>query len=92
MQFEYGGDGLEPASMEGAKWPVEFERVLNYVKVKTQYSTALSLSLIVTLQAVNQHKDEPALSPAQLCELSDDISKDDDVIKKCSPQFIRALW
>ena len=34
MQFEYGGDGLEPASMEGTEWPVEFERVLNYVKVK----------------------------------------------------------
>ena len=25
MQFEYGGDGLEPASMEGTEWPVEME-------------------------------------------------------------------
>ena len=35
MQFEYGGDGLEPASMEGTPWPVEFDRVLNCVKVKS---------------------------------------------------------
>ena len=38
MQFEYGGDGLEPASMEGAEWPVEFERILNSVKVTTHCS------------------------------------------------------
>ena len=52
----------------------------------------LSHSLTVMLQAVNQHKEECALSPAQLYELGDEISKDDDVIKKCSPQFITALW
>ena len=89
MQFEYGGDGLEPASMEGPKWPVEFERVLNYVKVKTLLSNA---GFIVVLQATNQHPDEPALSPTHLHELADDITKHDDVVSKCSPQFISALW
>ena len=43
MQFEYGGDGLEPASMEGTQWPVEFERVLNCVKVKSDLRGILSL-------------------------------------------------
>ena len=43
MQFEYGGDGLEPASMEGSTWPVEFERVLNCVKVKSDVRGILSL-------------------------------------------------
>lgn len=44
MQFEYGGDGLEPASMEGAEWPVEFGRILNSVKVLIMLSNTTSLS------------------------------------------------
>ena len=45
----------------------------------------------MTLQAVNPHQDEPALSPTQLRELGEDIDKDDNVTKKCSRQFIAAL-
>ena len=88
MQFEYGGDGLEPASMEGPKWPVEFERILNCVKAKNDHENH---SLIAILQATNPHKDEPALSPTQLQELGETIDKDDYVTKKCSRQFMTAL-
>ena len=33
VQFTYGGDGLDPAAMEGQDIPVEFPRVLQHVKV-----------------------------------------------------------
>ena len=32
VQFEYGGDGLDPMMMEGKDKPVDFARVLNLVK------------------------------------------------------------
>lgn len=33
VQFMYGGDGLDPAAMEGKDKPVEFERVMEHIKV-----------------------------------------------------------
>ncbi len=33
VQFKYGGDGLDPAAMEGKDKPVEFQRVMEHVKV-----------------------------------------------------------
>ena len=33
VQFKYGGDGLDPAAMEGKDKPVEFPRVLQHIKV-----------------------------------------------------------
>ena len=33
VQFKYGGDGLDPAAMEGKDKPVEFSRVLQHIKV-----------------------------------------------------------
>ena len=35
VQFKYGGDGLDPAAMEGKDKPVEFERVMEHIKVST---------------------------------------------------------
>ena len=32
IQFQYGGDGLDPMMMEGKDKPVEFKRVLEHVK------------------------------------------------------------
>lgn len=34
VQFKYGGDGLDPAAMEGKDKPVEFPRVLQHIKAK----------------------------------------------------------
>ncbi len=34
VQFKYGGDGLDPAAMEGKDKPVEFQRVMEHVKVR----------------------------------------------------------
>lgn len=33
VQFKYGGDGLDPAVMEGKDKPVDFSRVMQHVKV-----------------------------------------------------------
>ncbi len=33
VQFIYGGDGLDPAVMEGKDKPVDFSRVMQHVKV-----------------------------------------------------------
>lgn len=34
VQFMYGGDGLDPAAMEGKDRPVEFSRVMQHIKVR----------------------------------------------------------
>ncbi|XP_064391551.1 DNA-directed RNA polymerase III subunit RPC1-like isoform X2 [Halichondria panicea] len=34
VQFKYGGDGLDPAAMEGKDKPVEFQRVMEHVKAR----------------------------------------------------------
>ena len=36
VQFIYGGDGLDPACMEGKDKPVDFQRVLEHIKVIIQ--------------------------------------------------------
>lgn len=33
IQFIYGGDGLDPAAMEGKDEPLEFKRVLDNIRV-----------------------------------------------------------
>lgn len=33
VQFVYGGDSLDPASMEGKDRPVDFDRILAHVQV-----------------------------------------------------------
>ncbi|XP_077970587.1 DNA-directed RNA polymerase III subunit RPC1-like [Styela clava] len=48
IQFIYGGDGLDPTDMEGKDQPLDFNRVLEYVKTKhsDQNSSTLSSSLL----------------------------------------------
>lgn len=35
IQFIYGGDGLDPAAMEGKDEPLEFKRVLDNIRVSS---------------------------------------------------------
>ena len=37
VQFEYGGDGLDPMMMEGKDKPVDFYRVLEHIKAVSPY-------------------------------------------------------
>lgn len=38
IQFIYGGDGLDPAAMEGKDEPLEFKRVLDNIRVSYIWS------------------------------------------------------
>ena len=52
VQFKYGGDGLDPAAMEGKDKPVEFPRVLQHIKVGGSLcidSLGLSIELFLWL-------------------------------------------
>lgn len=57
VQFLYGGDGLDPAAMEGKDRPVDFKRVLDHIKAITSYEC----------------KDEEALSGEELLELGENM-------------------
>ena len=37
IQFEYGGDGLDPMMMEGKDKPVDFQRVFDHVRAISPY-------------------------------------------------------
>ena len=37
VQFEYGGDGLDPMMMEGKDKPVDFQRVFDHVRAISPY-------------------------------------------------------
>ena len=36
VQFVYGGDGLDPAAMEGKDKPVDFHRVMSHIQVREE--------------------------------------------------------
>lgn len=42
IQFIYGGDGLDPAAMEGKDEPLEFKRVLDNIRVRRASGLAWS--------------------------------------------------
>lgn len=48
MQFCYGGDGLDPMTLEGDIIPVEFERNLKHIKVCTRYNLHMRLKHFFT--------------------------------------------
>lgn len=49
VQFKYGGDGLDPAAMEGKDKPVEFLRVMEHIKVGNEKRHFLSSMLSIYL-------------------------------------------
>ncbi len=44
IQFQYGGDGLDPMMMEGKDKPVDFNRVLDHVQASHPYSSMILFS------------------------------------------------
>lgn len=45
IQFIYGGDGLDPAAMEGKDEPLEFKRVLDNIKVRFSIISGVGMFL-----------------------------------------------
>lgn len=51
IQFIYGGDGLDPAAMEGKDEPLEFKRVLDNIRVSI---TELFVGSVKRLQSLKE--------------------------------------
>lgn len=51
IQFIYGGDGLDPAAMEGKDEPLEFKRVLDSIRVSLnqEHHSEAILTLLMQL-------------------------------------------
>lgn len=47
IQFIYGGDGLDPAAMEGKDEPLEFKRVLDNIRVSWFFGLLASHSTLI---------------------------------------------
>ena len=53
VQFTYGGDGLDPAAMEGKDKPVDFPRVLHHIKVCSRIQGSTCIFLVSLADAVS---------------------------------------
>lgn len=53
IQFIYGGDGLDPAAMEGKDEPLEFKRVLDNIRVSQMWSGVLRLNISIPNSVVS---------------------------------------
>lgn len=54
IQFIYGGDGLDPAAMEGKDEPLEFKRVLDNIRVSQMWS---GVPTYQTLSSLGEEKE-----------------------------------
>ena len=45
IQFQYGGDGLDPMMMEGKDKPVDFQRVLEHIQAASPYAGIVNFIL-----------------------------------------------
>lgn len=60
IQFIYGGDGLDPAAMEGKDEPLEFKRVLDNIRVswfRSEHFTDLFGSLVCVTPGITFHSN-----------------------------------
>jgi hypothetical protein len=57
VQFEYGGDGLDPACLEGAAQPVDFERSWIHALVILNFSSILSKLTFIRPPALGNRVD-----------------------------------
>uniref|UniRef100_UPI001EAEDCF9 DNA-directed RNA polymerase III subunit RPC1-like n=1 Tax=Oncorhynchus gorbuscha TaxID=8017 RepID=UPI001EAEDCF9 len=60
IQFVYGGDGLDPAAMEGKDEPLEFNRVLDNIRSVHTCSEQPALSkneLVLTAESIMKRSD-----------------------------------
>ncbi|CAG0896236.1 unnamed protein product, partial [Darwinula stevensoni] len=62
VQFVYGGDGLDPACMEGKDKPVDFQRVFDHVRSKNSYIDENPLNCQSIKTALQEHLNSSRLS------------------------------
>uniref|UniRef100_A0A8C5QXP4 DNA-directed RNA polymerase subunit n=1 Tax=Leptobrachium leishanense TaxID=445787 RepID=A0A8C5QXP4_9ANUR len=90
IQFIYGGDGLDPAAMEGKDEPLEFKRVLENIKAVYPSSDEPSLSeneLVLTTESIMKKSEFLCCQDAYLQEIKAFVKKVSEQIKKTRDKY-----
>uniref|UniRef100_A0A8D0VY18 DNA-directed RNA polymerase subunit n=2 Tax=Sus scrofa TaxID=9823 RepID=A0A8D0VY18_PIG len=90
IQFIYGGDGLDPAAMEGKDEPLEFKRVLDNIKAvfPCQSEPALSKNeLLLTTESIMKKNEFLCCQDSFLQEIKKFIKGVSEKIKKTRDKY-----
>uniref|UniRef100_A0AAQ4S9A3 DNA-directed RNA polymerase subunit n=1 Tax=Gasterosteus aculeatus aculeatus TaxID=481459 RepID=A0AAQ4S9A3_GASAC len=90
IQFIYGGDGLDPADMEGKDEPLEFSRVLDNIRAIHVCSDEPALSqneLVLTADAITKRVDFLCCKDIFLEEMKKFIKSISEKIKKTRDKY-----
>ncbi|XP_031416675.1 DNA-directed RNA polymerase III subunit RPC1 isoform X2 [Clupea harengus] len=90
IQFIYGGDGLDPAAMEGKDEPLEFKRVLDNIRSVFTCPDEPALSrneLVLTAESIMKKTDFMCCRDTFLDEIKKFIKSVSDKIKKTRDKY-----
>ncbi|XP_011785079.1 PREDICTED: DNA-directed RNA polymerase III subunit RPC1 [Colobus angolensis palliatus] len=90
IQFIYGGDGLDPAAMEGKDEPLEFKRVLDNIKAVFPCPSEPALSkneLILTTESIMKKSEFLCCQDSFLQEIKKFIKGVSEKIKKTRDKY-----
>ncbi|KAJ0015651.1 hypothetical protein NQD34_013941 [Periophthalmus magnuspinnatus] len=90
IQFIYGGDGLDPADMEGKDEPLEFRRVLDNIRAVFSCHSEPALSqneLVLTADGVMKREDFLCCRDSFLEEIKKFIKSTSERIKKTRDKY-----
>uniref|UniRef100_A0AAY5E8B7 DNA-directed RNA polymerase subunit n=1 Tax=Electrophorus electricus TaxID=8005 RepID=A0AAY5E8B7_ELEEL len=90
IQFIYGGDGLDPAAMEGKDEPLEFKRVLDNIRSVYTCSDEPSLSkneLVLTADSIMMRTDFACCKDTFLQEIKKFVNSISEKIKKTRDKY-----
>ncbi|KAK2866790.1 hypothetical protein Q7C36_002846 [Tachysurus vachellii] len=90
IQFIYGGDGLDPAAMEGKDEPLEFKRVLDNIRAVYTCADEPALSkneLMLTAESIMKRNDFTCCRDTFLQEIKKFINSVSEKIKKTRDKY-----
>ncbi|KAJ8365732.1 hypothetical protein SKAU_G00145630 [Synaphobranchus kaupii] len=90
IQFIYGGDGLDPAAMEGKDEPLEFKRVLDNIRSVYTCPDQPALSrneLVLTAESIMKRNDFMCCGDSFLEEIKKFIKAVSEKIKKTRDKY-----
>ncbi|ETE69582.1 DNA-directed RNA polymerase III subunit RPC1, partial [Ophiophagus hannah] len=90
IQFIYGGDGLDPAAMEGKDEPLEFKRVLDNIRAvyPSRSEPALSKNeLVLTAESIMKKNEFLCCQDSFLQEIKKFIKSMSEKIKKTRDKY-----
>ncbi|MGH0190551.1 UNVERIFIED_CONTAM: hypothetical protein FKN15_047710 [Acipenser sinensis] len=90
IQFIYGGDGLDPAAMEGKDEPLEFKRVLDNIRAVYSCHDQPALSkneLVLTSESIMKRSEFLCCQDSYLQEIKKFIKSVSEKIKKTRDKY-----